>query len=653
MTTDATTLTPQDDASARPNGITRLRRLMSQSGPTLRDFFVEAVLQLRVLGKSYAGIMHLLLFWGMTVQIIGTGIALLQMELFVPLVVLEWPRGNAYLLYELLMDLAGVAILLGVAMAAYRRYAQRPKMLETRWDDTYALIILAVIPLVGYGTEALRFVATAPPWAHWSPVGNLLANLLNALGLTPEAAWSLHGSFYWAHAIVGLIFIASIPFTKLRHLITGPLNILLRQRGQASALTPIADIEEAEVLGVGQVTAFTPQQLLSFDACVRCGRCEEVCPAAISGMPYSPRAFVQSLRGTMVDTLIRRNGDLKQTEDVALDGLLGQDAPWYCTTCGACLDVCPMYVNPISEIIDLRRYQALMTGEMPGSVGATLRNVERQGNPWGMAESRLDWAEGLDVPVIEPGEDTEIDVLLFVGCAAAFDDRNKQSMRAFVRLLQAAAVDFAVLGDAELCCGETSRRLGNEYIFQVMAEENIETFGAVRFKRLVTQCTHCFNTLKHEYPQFGGEYDVQHYTELLAELQPQLGPKLSNGSAVAGKRVTFHDPCYLGRYNGLYDQPRDLLDTTGAARVEMARSGANSFCCGGGGGQMWLETEAETRINNRRLGDALDANAEVVATACPYCLLMFDDAIRSLDKADQVQVMDVAEVLASRLENGG
>jgi Fe-S oxidoreductase/nitrate reductase gamma subunit len=608
----------------------------------VRDFFVHVLGQVRILKKIYPGVMHALIFWGVTVQVIGTAINLMQMQLFVPFVELQFPRGNGYLAYELIMDLAGVAILVGALMAAFRRLVLRPKALETRWDDWYAITLLLLIPLLGFTTEGLRIRAVAPPWAAWSPGGNLVAGLFASLGMTPEAARNIHSVFFWVHIGVALVFVASIPFTKLRHLVMAPLNVITRSLRKPSVLTKIENIEEAEVLGVGEVAAFTPHQLLSFDACLNCGRCQEVCPAATVGMSLSPRALVQELRSVMVDTLVARNGNGKQA---ALSERIG-DQFWYCTTCGACLSVCPAFVNPVEEIVDLRRYGALTTGEVPNSAALALRNIERQSNPWGLsAADRAVWLEEEDVHVLQPGEQT--DVLWFVGCAGAFDDRNKKSAKAFASLLKAAGVDFAILGEAEACCGETARRLGNEYLFQVLAQQNIEVLGEYGFKRIVTQCPHCYNTIKNEYPQFGGDFEVLHAAELLSDVAAALP---TNGTHAAA-RVTFHDSCYLGRYNNIYSQPRQLLDRAGVSLTEMKRSKANALCCGGGGGQMWMETDPETRINNLRLTDALAIGADTVATACPYCLLMFDDAIRSTGAGERIRVLDVAEVLAERLES--
>jgi Fe-S oxidoreductase/nitrate reductase gamma subunit len=615
--------------------------------PRVRDFFIHSVLQIRVLKKAYPGIMHALIFWGVTIQVLGTAINLMQMALFVPFVELSFPRGGLYLAFELVMDLAGVAIILGVLMALFRRMVLKPKNLETRWDDTYALVLLMLIPIVGFTLEATRLIAAAPEWSNWSPIGSMVARLMGSMGMSIEGAENLHFYLFWTHAALGLTLVASIPFTKLRHLVMVPLNVIMHPLRKDGTLEIIDDIEEAETLGVGQVQEFAPHQLLSFDACVRCGRCDDVCPAAISGMPYSPRTFIQSLRDQMISNLVATKGS-NGRNGKELAEALPEDIAWSCTTCGACLTSCPAFINPVDEVIDLRRYQVLTSGKMPKSVGDTIRNMERQGNPWGMpAEDRLAWADGLEIRQLVPGDET--DVLLFLGCAFAYDDRNKKVAQSFARLLQKAGVDFGILGFDEICCGETARRLGNEYLFQEFAKQNIESLSKIKFNRVVTQCPHCFNTLKNEYPQLGGDFKVQHYTEFLAELSLPWEGAGRNGSSLKGI-LTYHDSCYLGRYNQIYKEPRGLLDKANVSRVEMSLREENAFCCGGGGGQMWLETDPNTRINHRRLDNVLEAKADIVATACPYCLLMFDDAIRSKGLGEQVQVMDVAEVLAKQLE---
>jgi Fe-S oxidoreductase/nitrate reductase gamma subunit len=616
--------------------------------PRIKDFLINAVAQVRIYDNVYAGIMHAMLFWGVTIQVIGTAINLMQMQLFIPFVELTFPRGNLYLAFELVMDLAGIAILLGVAMAAFRRFVLRPKTLETRWDDIYALVLLGLIPIAGFTLEATRLISASPPWANWSPVGDALARLLIAMGLSPQSSAALHNVLFWMHAALGLALLASIPYTKLRHLINTPLNILLRKHEKAGIPEKIDNIEEAELLGVGKIEEFAPRQLLSFDACVRCGRCEEACPVSISGSTYSPRMFIHSLRQIMVDTLVypeRIKGDGEAT----LPEALHEQTPWACTTCAACLERCPAFISPVEEIIDLRRYMALTTGKLPKTVADTLRNMERQGNPWGLpAEERTAWTEGLDIHELSPGEET--DVLLYLGCASSLDARNRKATIALSRLMHHAGVEFATLGLDETCCGDMARRMGHEYLFQVFAEQLNETLSGVRFNRIVTPCAHCFNTLKNEYPQLGYFYPVQHTTEFLSEYGRSLTGLSPNGNGIKGK-VVYHDSCYLGRYNQIYQAPRELLYEADLNLAEFSLNRAESFCCGGGGGQMWMENESEVRINHIRLQEALDAQADIVATGCPYCLLMFDDAIRSKGLGEKIQVFDIAEILEKQFDS--
>ncbi len=637
MTAQATT-----QPGTKPSWLQTTRVTFAKALPRIRDFFIHALIQVRVLKKAYPAVMHKLIYIGVTLQVVGTIINILNMLLFFPWVI-TFPRGTAYLIYELVMDIAGVMILVGVIMALFRRLVLRPKTLENRWDDYFALSLLGLIPLLGFSMEATRLLATNPPWAAWSPIGNLTARLFASLGLTPQAAIQVHDILFWIHAAVALILVASIPFTKMRHLVNIPLHIIFRPLRKTGALEKIENIDTAEVLGVGKISEFTSQQLLSFDACVNCGRCEEACPSNISGSDYSPRTLIQTLRKTMVEALQSPNG---KTNQELFAETFSETYPWECTTCGACTSRCPAFVNPVDEIIDMRRYQALTTGKVPKSVADASRNIERQGNPWGIpAQDRLNWTEGLNLHALSPGDET--DVLYFVGCASAFDERNKKVARSFVHLLQKANVNFGVLGFDETCCGETARRMGNEYLFQVFAQQNLEAMGKIKFNRIVTQCPHCFNTMKNEYPQFGSTYIVQHYTEFLSELSitKDISP---NGNGIKG-RLAFHDSCYLGRYNQIYQPPRQLLKDVKLDPLEFSRRRENSFCCGGGGGQMWQETDPNTRINHRRLAQAIQIKADIVATACPYCLLMFDDAIRSKGLGDQVQVMDIAELMEKQL----
>jgi Fe-S oxidoreductase len=445
---------------------------------------------------------------------------------------------------------------------------------------------------------------------------------------------------------VGFLFVVSLPFTKLRHIIASPLNIILRPFRPLGELSTIEDLETAEVLGAGEIAQYPSVSLLSFDACTQCGRCEDVCPATISGMPFSPRELLFSLQASMHNTLMGENGN---SPAPLLGGFVDKDNPWLCTTCGACLLACPVFIDPVSAAVEMRRYMTLSTGEIPGSIGETLMQMERRGNPWGLPrEEHAPWARETGIRVLQPGDET--DILLFIGCAYAYDSRNHAAGRALSELLQEAGVDFAILGSAEGCCGETARRMGHEHLFQVMVEENMAAFKDVRFNRVVSGCAHCFNTLKNEYPHFGADFEVIHHTELLAELvaSGRLQPK----TQADGGTFTYHDSCYIGRYNEIYDEPRQILDSVeGLQRVEMPRNRENGFCCGGGGGHMWMETDPNTRINQQRLSEVVDqAKADVVVTACPYCLIMFDDAISSKGMGEKVSAIDIAEALSAKKE---
>jgi Fe-S oxidoreductase/nitrate reductase gamma subunit len=616
----------------------RITKPWSRLGKAL----VYAFGQVRTVKKLYPGFLHLLIFWGVLIQVIGTAIKIMQMGLFVPF---TWPLFSepVYFAYELIMDLAGIAILIGVLMAFIRRWIIKPSYLENSWDDSYALILLGLIPIAGFITEGFRIFIHQPDWSAWSPLGVITANLLKFLPITSERAIVLHPYLFFLHMGLGLLLTISIPFTKLRHMFFTPLNIFFATDRKKGELEKIEDIMDAEVLGATAIQEFASDDLLAFDACLQCGRCEEVCPATISGLNYSPRRLLAMLRDTMAESLI---SPLDSGSSDLNPEILQEEFLWSCTTCGHCLDVCPAFIRPPEQVIDIRRAQVLMTGEVPQTVGETLRNFERQGNPWGMpGQSRMAWAEGLDVRVLAPGD--QVDVLYYVGCAGSFDDRNIKVTQAFIKVLNKLGVDFGVLGDAEMCCGETSRRMGNEYLFQVAAEENIALFAEYTFDKIVTLCPHGLNTFRNEYPKFGGNFEVLHASEFLAELLK--GKEITSGSDSNFGKLTFHDSCYLGRYHDVYAQPRKVLNQINITPHEMESSHDKSFCCGGGGGAMWLETAADTRINQNRLNHALEIEADTITTACPYCLIMFDDALRSKGLTDQVQVLDLVEILNKSL----
>jgi Fe-S oxidoreductase len=418
----------------------------------------------------------------------------------------------------------------------------------------------------------------------------------------------------------------------------------------AGELAAIDDIETAETLGVSQLQDFTWPQLLDFDACTECGRCQAVCPAYVAGMPLSPKRLVLDLRDYMTDQTgaLLANGNGHQMDDLQMVGdVIRHDTLWSCTTCRACVFECPVLIEHVDTIVDMRRYLTLMMGNIPGTGALGLQNLNRTGNPWGQPPTARDeWARGLDVPVM--ADRGEVDVLWWVGCAGAYDERNQKISKALVRIFNAAGLDYAILGQEETCNGDPARRLGDEYTFQMMAQQNVETLRQYKFKRIVTACPHCFNTLANEYPHFGGSWQVVHHSQIIRQLIRDGDLKLTRS---VDDTITFHDSCYLGRCNNIYDAPRDVLASIpGVSLVEMPRAREQGLCCGGGGGGMWLEVHGERRIQEIRLEEAESVNPTVVASACPFCMLMFDLGSKTLSfDQKNIALSDIAELVAESM----
>jgi Fe-S oxidoreductase len=474
---------------------------------------------------------------------------------------------------------------------------------------------------------------------------------------------SIHLVSWYGHAALVAIFIAAIPYTPLMHLFTSPLNIFFSRVGddpkEARTLKPIPNIEEKEVWGAGALEHFTWKQLLDYDACTECGRCQVACPAWNAGMPLNPKHVIIDLRNHMLgrgEVPYSQIGGFEEDGFQAaanlgsemVGGVIRDETLWACTTCRACVYECPVFIEHVDSIVDMRRYLTMTEGRMPDSVSQTMRNLERAGNPWGYRQDdRTKWTEPLDfeVPVLEEGG--EVEYLYFVGCLSSFDDRNQRIARAVVSLLERAGVNYAILGKGETCNGDPARRLGNEYLFQIMAERTIETLNNHTFKKVITSCPHCFNMLGNEYEQFGGGYETIHHTELFAELIKDgvLAPQVE-----LKETITYHDPCYLGRYNDVYDAPREVLAAIpGIEVIEMPRSREKAMCCGGGGGGVFLEIEGEHRINNLRLEEARNTGAGKVAAACPFCVVMFDAANTNLAGGGGFGLEDVSEMLLRSL----
>ncbi len=629
----------------------------SQLGRRVRAFLAYTVVHLLLHGKLfgvtrgarfrelYPGVIHFLIFSGCAVLFMGTVLVAAHHYIY------DFLEGSVYLGVSLVLDIFGLLLIIGVLMAMYRRYVQKPDRLDNRREDLIALLLLLVMAVSGFVVEGLRIAATelesSPEWAAWSPGGYLVALGLRGLGQSALLSW--HQVIWWLHSILvlGAIIYIALTWNRLWHIIVSPLNVFFRNLEARGAMVPI-DMEAAETFGVDRIQNFTWKHLLDLDACTRCGRCQDSCPAYLSGKPLSPKKVIQDLRGHLLErapALRKRRSEEETPEDNGrmIGGVVVEDEIWNCTTCHACQEVCPVYVEPMVKLIEMRRNLVMEQATIPETGEGALKCLETRGHPWrGTTLSRTDWAEGLGVKTL--ADDSDVDLLFWVGCTEALEERSTRVAQAIVGIFKAAGVNFGILGAEEICCGDPARRLGNEYLFQMQAQQNIELLNNYGIKRIVTGCPHCFNTLKNEYPQFGGKFEVLHHTEMINSLI-EAG-KLPGIKEVTGL-VTYHDSCYLGRYNNIYDAPRKALRRLGGVKlVEMARNLEHGFCCGAGGGHLWLEEQKTgERINEMRTEQALATKAGVIATACPYCLQMFEDGIQTKEAADSVRAMDIAELV--------
>jgi Fe-S oxidoreductase/nitrate reductase gamma subunit len=598
----------------------------------LERLTVYAAAQKRVHRKSLGALLHLLLSSGFIVLAIGT--TLLAIAYDGPY---YFHHGWYYLIYEVTMDVFGVAFCLGCLLAIYRRAFVKPRSLGHNWRDWWLLSCLLAIGVTGFLVEALRIHFTqVQPWlAHWSVIGWAI-DLTFLRGVSPQTAQSLHLTSWWVHAILVMAFFVTIPIDRFLHTITGPLNIATRPNRPMGTLVPLTmeEVERTGRTGVGELHDFTHSQLLSLDACMECGRCEDACPATASGKPLSPKGVVldlqhfMSLGGGNVHEIIRN------------------ETLWSCTMCQACVQECPVLIGHVDLISDMRR-DLIGEGKLSGPPARSLQQIGNQANPYGRPNAdRLAWAEGLEVPTVESNPDFEY--LFWVGCAASFDPRAQKVARATAELLKKAGVNFAVLGKEETCTGDPARRIGDEFLFQERAQTNIETLNRRKVCKIVTPCPHCHNTIKNEYPQFGGAYEVQHHSSLLAELI-QAGHLPNEIKADDVGPVTLHDPCYLARVNGETAATRAVIGAATSAEVrEMPRSGKKTFCCGAGGGRMWFEELPEQRVSRLRAEEAIATGAKTLATACPFCLNMMSDGMAGAAGGEEVKVLDIAELLLGR-----
>ena len=585
--------------------------------------------QARLLRQRYAGILHTLLLAGFGLLFIGTLVVMADADLGMTIM-----QGVFYLYFQsLALDVAGLCAVTGLAMALCRRLSFKPARLTNSRRDAIASAALLVILLTGYSLHGLRIVATQDPWAAWAPIsaltGSLYAAVVPATLLRP-----LHVSLWWFHLVLVLSLMAALPHLKLLHMFTAPLNVYLRPIDRKGTVLQPIDLETAQSFGVKSIDEFAWKDLLDLDACTECGRCQDACPAHASGKPLSPKSLILDLRGQLAIDAARR-GPL-------IGGTIAEETLWSCTTCMACMEACPVFIGHVPKIVDMRRSLVMEEGRFPDSMQQALRSLESRGQPFqGNSASRLDWCKGLDVKVLGPGESA--DYLYWVGCATALNVRNQKVARAFVEILARAGVDFGILGNEEHCTGDAARRIGNEYLFQTLAQQNIATLKSHGVRKIVTTCPHCMNALKNDYAAFGADFEVFHHSEVLARLAAEGRIPAADKSSGA---ITFHDPCYLGRYNGVLDEPRAVLAAAaGAPLIEMPRHREASFCCGAGGGRMFTEEPSENRVSNLRAREALATGAEVLGVGCPFCMTMLDEAVDNEKNGREMQVLDIAELV--------
>jgi Fe-S oxidoreductase len=591
--------------------------------------------------------MHAAIFWGFVVllpTIVEAAIAIVDRDGHLPLI------GDT-VWFAWVVDLFAVGVLAGLAVAVWIRKVQRPDRFRgSHLEEADRILLMIAAIVVSLLLWQATRIALGLTDAH-GPVSDWLAGFADGVGTaTLERA---ERAFVWLHMLLVLAFLAYLPGSKHLHIVTAAPNVWLAKAGPGGRLEPLRiDLEGPEEdlrFGAEVATDLTRKQTLDLFSCTECGRCQDVCPAWATGKPLSPKLLIMGLRDHVVAEGAGGIDGAEVTLQPLVPNAVTDEVVWDCVTCGACVRECPVDIEHVDTIVDLRRHLVMAESRFPTEAGALLRGVEGPGeNPWSQpASARMDWAAGLDVRVLAPG-DPAPEVLFWVGCAGAFDERAREATRSTVRLLQAAGLDVAVLGTRESCTGDPARRMGHEFLFQSLAERNVSTLNEAGVTTIVASCAHCFNTLANEYPDYGGTYEVVHHSELLARLvrEGRLHP---SRDSVA---VTYHDACYLGRHNGNYDAPREVLGAAAGDVEEMPRNRERSFCCGAGGARFWMEEGGDARINETRYAEAAATGADVVATACPFCLVMLDDASNAAGEGPEVA--DIATLMArSALEPDG
>jgi Fe-S oxidoreductase len=598
--------------------------------------------------KDRAPLGHAFMAWGFFVFVIFYFFFIILAEGF-GLTSLEDTSFLFY--YAWVMDFMALFIIIGAGWGLIRRFIVRPERLKGEQTVEALIILLSVFthPFTHLFKEATNIAMMAPPagLGHTllPPISNWFSHLFTGSAQSIE---NWHIGFFWAHWLTVLFVLVYIPYSRYLHVIAAIFNGIFQSRLPRGALRTI-DMEKAESFGIAKIDNLTWKQNLDLYSCVVCGNCQEQCPAFATGKPLNPKKVIQDLKKHLLKVgpeLVRakaRGEPAPANPNVTLAGnVILEDEIWACTTCGACDVICPVWVEHIDKLVDLRRNLVMEQSIIPETAEGALRSIETRGHPWrGTTLSRTDWAEGLNVKTL--AENADVDFLFWVGCTEALEERSVKIAQSLAKVMQQAGLNFGILGVEESCCGDPARRLGNEYLFQMQAQKNIEILKAYNVKKIVAACPHCYNTIKNEYPQFGGNFEIIHHTELINGLIKEGRIKVSQGGYGV---MTYHDSCYLGRHNDIYQPPRQILKNLPDARlVEMEKNKKRGFCCGGGGGRMWLEERIGQRISENRIEQVMATKSQLVATACPYCLQMFDDAIKAKQAEETLRVKDIAEII--------
>lgn len=609
-----------------------------------KAFFQTILLTGKVPRKKDVGIFHSLIFYGFFILWVATDLVAIHYD--TPFKIFQ---GPLYIVVSFLADIAGIAILVGLFMAYNRRYIKKPAYLEATNPKQELFMYLMLISLVvaGYFIEGFRILGAGMPHgeASWAPVGWALANIFKSFHLSDQTLAMTYRSLWFYHMVNTMLFVASLGWTKFSHIIVLPLSALLTPPRRGAVLNPMNfEDETAETFGLGKFSELTAKNKLDLIACVECGRCTQVCPANGAGKPLDPKKIITKARDFSLANITAENTDTEFWGENPIWGATELDS---CTTCGACMEECPANIEHVNIILEAKRYKTLTLGEIPPAAADAANKVRVNGNPWGIAQDdRFKWADGLDIPVIEP--EKKVDYLYYVGCAGSYDSANQKVVQDTVKLLKKAGVDFAVMGKTEKCNGDPIRRFGDEYTFYEIAIENIANMNQYKFDKVVTHCPHCLHTIGKEYAKFDdGEFETVHHTELLADLikQGKLKPEKE-----VKEELTFHDPCYLGRHHGEYNAPREILKSIpGVQLKEMEKSKDKAMCCGMGGGNMWYEIDEGVHLATKRLEEIGEVKTPKLATSCSFCLINFNSSKAQVESTENIAIDDVASILAKSI----